>query len=1174
MLGNLTHTRPAADKKLYHLTQVNELVVLLVSTSKTEGDMGKKKAGASLAVETGSFNDPAVMPGLAHYLEHMLFMGSEKYPKENEYDSFVSSKGGYCNASTDGEYTQYNFEIPMLHFFDCLDIFAQCFRAPLLSSTSCQKEVNAIDNEYHLAKVDDDSRLWEVFSCDAVDGHFLRKFGWGNKASLQTQPESEGVDVCDQLRTFYQQYYHPSNCKLVILAPYSLEEMEAAVRNVFGGWNSRSAVATDSKVSSEDIHLTLPHVASLSSLMPGGDISNEMRKKYLSKFSEVFAFSTPDGSPTTRVYRIIPIRKNYHWLTLAWVLPPTIQHYRHKSTEYLCHLLGHEGRGSLLSSLKARGLASQLVAGVNGDCTGLNQSFSVLSLAINLTVKGVINWLEVVKAIYQYLHCVWAAGPQQWILDELAQLALLEYDYQDEEEIDEFVDRLSDIMASRYRRIPQEIDLTNDGKPLVCDLIPSSYKVWEVSEVDIMGALAVLREGDVKVMLMSSLYATGEGSDERTNDLSPCAKKAKLEVCSENEGSSDDDDSDDSGDSEDDDTVIDSSEDVEEEEDEDEVLVDEATIQALYEGPDDAIFRHLSMPPSKNSLLPAEQALIEPHFNTPYFMFQLDHTRYNQLRENTSTDDNKDDNDVSMKMHLPEPNPYIPYELSMLPTTTSASEATTKPTPQPLPIMQQPLLSIWYLEDTQFGLPKAWLHVKLTTWHHNRSPVDTTGVFNSNYIEFVVLNDLVSCVLEDATTEKCYEASLAHLNCEIWSGTDDDVCLNIRVSGFSDKTTVLMQDVLHELIAFTKSNPRDDILLKSQIDRQIEILTCYYSNIEVTAAKASRAARLNHLMPEKVPAATRLEHLHRIKKLLDTSASRVIGLFRDFVNLFLRQCTLVSFLQGNVSHSSAVAFGAHVASILTPLRGGNEADSSVTFNQRNIRHLVATPPHEAKSIPVAIHTLPTNQLETNRAVEIYYQIGVHNGQQNAEEGDCNHNNSTGGHIDLMDLVLLELIDQIITEPFYDSLRTSQQLGYDVSNFVSTISSTYGYVFKIVSNSHNIQHVTSSLLSFIRTDMISLIKSLSVSEVVVHVSALLDKYLLPSVDLAEEAKRHWHEIENARFAFQLHIMKADLLRKSLQDGENGSRELVDRVIAFCNYHFIEQGTCRVLMSSSGHLHESV
>lgn len=54
-----------------------------------------------MAVGIGSYSDPDNIPGLAHYLEHMLFMGSKKYPKENEYDSFVHLNGGFTNAYTD-----------------------------------------------------------------------------------------------------------------------------------------------------------------------------------------------------------------------------------------------------------------------------------------------------------------------------------------------------------------------------------------------------------------------------------------------------------------------------------------------------------------------------------------------------------------------------------------------------------------------------------------------------------------------------------------------------------------------------------------------------------------------------------------------------------------------------------------------------------------------------------------------------------------------------------------------------------------------------------------------------------------------------------------------------------------------------------------------------------------
>jgi len=50
---------------------------------------GERMAAAALCVNIGSFSDPSDLPGLAHFLEHMVFMGSSKYPEENAFDEFL-----------------------------------------------------------------------------------------------------------------------------------------------------------------------------------------------------------------------------------------------------------------------------------------------------------------------------------------------------------------------------------------------------------------------------------------------------------------------------------------------------------------------------------------------------------------------------------------------------------------------------------------------------------------------------------------------------------------------------------------------------------------------------------------------------------------------------------------------------------------------------------------------------------------------------------------------------------------------------------------------------------------------------------------------------------------------------------------------------------------------------
>lgn len=66
-------------------------------------------------------SDPSRLPGLAHFCEHMLFLGTEKYPSENEYSKFLSEHGGGSNACTYSDHTNYYFDVVPEHFGGALD---------------------------------------------------------------------------------------------------------------------------------------------------------------------------------------------------------------------------------------------------------------------------------------------------------------------------------------------------------------------------------------------------------------------------------------------------------------------------------------------------------------------------------------------------------------------------------------------------------------------------------------------------------------------------------------------------------------------------------------------------------------------------------------------------------------------------------------------------------------------------------------------------------------------------------------------------------------------------------------------------------------------------------------------------------------------------------------------
>ena len=130
------------DKRSYrHLTLSNGLAVVLVQDDETE------KSSACVDVRVGSMADPKEMPGLAHFLEHMLFLGTESYPVENAYSSFLNSHGGMSHAYTDQENTVYYFDVQNNAFEEAMNMFSSFFTCPLFSETATARETNAVDSE-------------------------------------------------------------------------------------------------------------------------------------------------------------------------------------------------------------------------------------------------------------------------------------------------------------------------------------------------------------------------------------------------------------------------------------------------------------------------------------------------------------------------------------------------------------------------------------------------------------------------------------------------------------------------------------------------------------------------------------------------------------------------------------------------------------------------------------------------------------------------------------------------------------------------------------------------------------------------------------------------------------------------------------------------------------------
>ena len=115
------------DERTYAaVTLDNGLQVLMVSDQETE------KSAAALSVGVGAFSDPMDFQGMAHYLEHMLFMGSESFPEPDGYMNFAAENGGSSNAYTSSEITNYMITIENSAFAEALHRLSEFFAAPIL----------------------------------------------------------------------------------------------------------------------------------------------------------------------------------------------------------------------------------------------------------------------------------------------------------------------------------------------------------------------------------------------------------------------------------------------------------------------------------------------------------------------------------------------------------------------------------------------------------------------------------------------------------------------------------------------------------------------------------------------------------------------------------------------------------------------------------------------------------------------------------------------------------------------------------------------------------------------------------------------------------------------------------------------------------------------------------
>jgi insulysin len=217
------------DKREYeYLNLDNGLQCIIIK------DSDENLCGACLNIHVGSVNEK--IDGLAHFLEHMVFMGSKKYPHSNDFMSSINSNGGQTNAYTSDTDTNYHFTIEPEKFPITLDKFSQFFREPLLKSEYVNKEINAVDSEAKKNLLDDNWIQLELYKTLLHESHPINHFTCGDLESLKISTIEE------ELKKFHNEYYDAKYMTLAVFInnDVNYEKIKSMIIENFGSIKSNS----------------------------------------------------------------------------------------------------------------------------------------------------------------------------------------------------------------------------------------------------------------------------------------------------------------------------------------------------------------------------------------------------------------------------------------------------------------------------------------------------------------------------------------------------------------------------------------------------------------------------------------------------------------------------------------------------------------------------------------------------------------------------------------------------------------------------------------------------------------------------------------------------------------------------------------------------------------------
>lgn len=449
----------------------NGMTVLLVS------DPQATKSLSALTIPVGSLDNPRNQQGLAHYLEHMLLMGSKRYPSPDNLAEYLKRHGGSHNASTASYRTAFYLEVENDALEPAVDRLADAIAEPLLDPVNAERERHAVNAELTMARSRDGLRMAQVGAETLNPDHPSSLFSGGNLETLKDKPDSK---LHDALTAFYQRYYSANLMKAVIYSNKPLGELQTLAAKTFGRVENRNA--------------TVPAITA--------PVVTDKQKGILIHY--------------------VPAQPRKQ-LKIEFRIDNNSDKFRSKTDTLIAYLIGNRSKNTLSDWLQSQGLADSITAGADPM---VDRNGGVFSISVSLTDKGQANRDEVIAAIFSYLNKLRNGGIDKRYFDEVANVLNLDFRYPSITRDMDYIEWLADTMlrvpvadtldasyiADRYD--PQAIKDRLEGMTL------QNARIWYISPDEPHNKMAYFVDAPYQVDTLTAAQFTRWQAASEKIDLS------------------------------------------------------------------------------------------------------------------------------------------------------------------------------------------------------------------------------------------------------------------------------------------------------------------------------------------------------------------------------------------------------------------------------------------------------------------------------------------------------------------------------------------------------------------------------------------------------------------------------------------------------------------------------